>query len=195
MKNGKKQRRILVISLFLLLCIAVSGSLALLLDTTEALKNIFNPSFVTCAVEEEFNGTEKTDVNVRNTGNIDAWIRVKLISYRVDATDSAKRIGGTAVVPEFTPGDGWVENGGFYYYTQPVAPGATPTTDLAASLKLKEYDDMDGGRQVIEVMAEAIQADGFIDGTNTKAVFDAWGVDPSTLTTQTAVPTEPEPTA
>lgn len=56
---------------------------------------------------------------------------------------------------------------------------AKPDANLIDQITLQRYNDADGGKQVIEVMAEAIQADGMVDGE--KAVVKAWGVDPSTL--------------
>lgn len=79
------------------------------------------------------------------------------------------------------PGADWVKNGDYYYYTQPVAPGAKPSADLINSITLTgSYTDADGGKQVIEVMAEAIQAKG-IAADGIKAVVKAWGVDPEKL--------------
>ena len=49
-----------------------------------------------------------------------------------------------------------VDDEGYYYYTQPVAPGGQPAADLIGSpgISLEDsYEDADGGKQVIEVMA------------------------------------------
>ena len=46
-----------------------------------------------------------------------------------------------------------------------------PETDLISEITLEDaYDDSDGGKQVIEVMAEAIQS------VPDEAVGEAWGV-------------------
>lgn len=85
-------------------------------------------------------------------------------------------------IPQFTPGAGWVKNGNYYYYTQPVAPNeGQPAKTLIDSITLiGSYPDADGGKQVIEVMAEAIQEDG-VDSSGQRIVVNAWGVDPETL--------------
>lgn len=179
-----KRRRIgktatLLLSLLLLATVTVAGTLAYLTTRTEPVTNTFTPSEVKCSVTENFDGTAKSNVNVTNTGDTDAYIRVKLVTYRVNA--NGDHIGGTAEIPDFTPGEDWVEKDGYYYYTQPVAPNAKPATDLISSITLTgSYSDADGGKQVIEVMAEAIQFDGVASNGN-KAVVEAWGVDPSTL--------------
>ncbi|MDO5400347.1 MAG: hypothetical protein Q4F17_05105 [Eubacteriales bacterium] len=164
----------LLLSCLLLLTLAIGGTLAYLTTDTAPVENSFTPAKVDCTVTEEFNGTTKSNVNVTNTGNINAYLRVKLVTYRVN--DEGQHIGGTAEIPSFTPGDGWKPLNGYYYYTKPVAPGDKPASDLISSINLTgSYDDADGGKQVIEVMAEAIQA----DGTNAEGKTPceiAWGV-------------------
>lgn len=97
------------------------------------------------------------------------YLRVKLVTYRVNG--DGQHIGGTAAIPAFTPGDGWVKYGDYYYYTYPVAPGQQPETPLIDSLTLTgSYSDADGGKQALEIMAEAIQS------APEEAAGQAWGV-------------------
>lgn len=160
-----------VLSLVLLLALAVGGTVAWLNARTPKVTNTFTPAHVTCEVEEAFDKTTgvKTDVNVKNTSDIDIYIRVKLVTYRTN--DAGQHIGGTAELPAFTLGENWVEKDGYYYYTLPVAPGKTPAANLADKMTLTaSYDDADGGKQALDVMAEAIQS------APEEAVADAWGV-------------------
>ena len=159
----------LLISLLLIFTVTVSGTVAFLVTQTNGLTNTFTPSQVSCEVTENFNGTTKSNVNVTNTSDIAAYIRVKLVSYRVNGDN--QHIGGEAIVPPFDPGAGWVGHDGYYYYTKPVASGAQPANALIDSISLEgSYGEPDGGKQVIEVMAEAIQS---VPAT---AVTSAWGV-------------------
>lgn len=170
-RSGKKHRSLaLILAICILSVTVIGGSIAYLTAKSGEVKNTFTPGNVDITVVEGFDGEIKKNVNVVNEGNIDAYVRVKLVTYRVNA--DGNRIGGTATIPEFTPGTNWVAYGGYYYYTLPVAPGAKPATDLIGDdgIELKEYDDADGGKQVIEVMAEAIQS------TPDRAVGEAWGV-------------------
>ena len=160
-----------VLSLVLLLALAVGGTVAWLNARTPKVTNTFTPAHVTCEVEEAFDKTTgvKTDVNVKNTSDIDVYIRVKLVTYRTN--DAGQHIGGTAELPAFTLGENWVEKDGYYYYTLPVAPGKTPAANLADKMTLTaSYDDADGGKQALDVMAEAIQS------APEETVADAWGV-------------------
>lgn len=189
MKNGKYQGRheakaascgqkrihlngrltAMVIATVMLLALAIGGTVAWLTSSTGPITNTFTPSHVSCEVKESFNGTVKSNVNVTNTSDIPAFIRVKLVTYRVN--EAGDHIGGTATIPSFTLGTGWVKHGEYYYYTKPVAPNASPEAALTASdIRLQQYNDVDGGKQVIEVMAEAIQS------MPATAVQEAWHV-------------------
>lgn len=176
--DSKKRRKstasrkviVLAIAVVLLLSATVTGTLMYLVSKTTAVTNTFEPATVTCEVQENFDGTVKKDVTVKNTSNIDAYLRVKLVTYRVNA--DGERIGGTAAIPSFTPGEGWFEKDGFYYYNKPVAPDKTPAAKLIGNdgITLVKYTDADGGRQVIEVIAEAIQS------VPTSVVKEYWNV-------------------
>ena len=169
-RRGTKRLTTLLLSGLLLVTLIVGGTVAYLVTQVTPVTNTFTPSHVTCAVTENFNGTVKSNVNVTNTGDTDAYIRVKLVTYRVN--DNGDHIGGTASVPDFTPGTNWVKHSdGYYYYTLPVKPGEKPVNALIDSIELEDhYDDADGGKQVIEVMAEAIQS------SPAKAVGESWNV-------------------
>ena len=158
----------MVIATVLLLALAIGGTLAWLSTKDGPITNTFTPSKVTCKVTERFNGVTKSNVNVTNTGDTDAYIRVKLVTYRTN--DQGQHIGGTASLPTFTLGAKWVSHDGYYYYTLPVAPGGSPETNLTESMTLTgSYTDADGGKQAIDVMAEAIQS------VPEDAVKEAWG--------------------
>ena len=158
----------MVIATVLLLALAIGGTLAWLSTKGAPITNTFTPSKVTCEVTESFDGVTKSNVNVTNTGDTDAYIRVKLVTYRTN--DQGQHIGGTASLPRFTLGATWVSYDGYYYYTLPVAPGKKPETNLTDSMTLTgSYTDADGGKQAVDVMAEAIQS------VPEGAVKAAWG--------------------
>ena len=161
----------MVIATVLLLALAIGGTVAWLSTKDATITNTFNPSKVACEVTEKFDGSTgvKSNVNVKNTGTINAFIRVKLVTYRTN--DQGQHIGGTASLPAFTLGANWVKYGDYYYYTLPVAPKEKPEADLISSITLESYTDVDGGHQAIDVMAEAIQS------VPEDAVKAAWGAE------------------
>lgn len=169
-KRRSKKTGMLFLSLLLVIGMVVGGTVAWLSTKSAPITNTFLPSKVACQVQEEFNSTTgvKTNVNVENTGDTQAFIRVKLVTYRTN--DQGQHIGGTASLPTFTLGANWVLYDGYYYYTLPVAPGERPETNLTDSMTLTgSYTDADGGKQAIDVMAEAIQS------VPEAAVKAAWG--------------------
>jgi len=168
-RRNSRKAGTLLLSLLLVVTLAIGGTVAYLTTHSDPVHNSFTPSKVDCEVTENFDGTTKSNVNVTNTGDTEAYIRVKLVTYRVN--DEGQHIGGTAEILGFDPGTNWFKYGDYYYYTLPVAPGAKPTSDLISSINLTgTYNDADGGKQVIEVMAEAIQSG------PANAVGNSWGV-------------------
>lgn len=167
----------LALSLIIILTFVVGGTLMFLTTQSQSVVNTFTASKVASEIEEVFENNIKTEIKVKNTGNIPAYIRVKLVTYRVDGD---KPIAGEATIPEFELGDNWLkakDQDHVYYYKIPV-PGDRETENLiknVSEIALKEYTDAYGGKQVIEVLAEAIQADGQ-DGKGNKPVTLAWNV-------------------
>lgn len=170
--RGSGRLMAMFLAAVLLFALPIGGTLAWLSTQDEPIQNTFYPSAVACAVEETFNDSTgvKTDVNVKNTGTIDAFIRVKLVTYRTN--DQGRHIGGIAQPPVFALGEGWVAYDGYYYYTKPVAPDGMPENNLTGLMTLCDsYVDADGGKQAVDVMAEAIQS------VPEEAVKAAWGAE------------------
>ncbi len=123
------------------------------------------PGTVDCELQEVFEDNQKTSITVKNTGTISAYVRVKLVSYWVDADGN---IIGSKIseIPAFTLAAGWTDRGNNVYVFDATLPsGAVSTNMLAAPMVLAV--DADGNRQVVEVFAEAIQSEG-------GAAADAW---------------------
>lgn len=159
---------ILVLALALLSG-AVLGTLAYLFQDTGTVVNTFTPGDVPNTPEENISNNTKTSIVIRNDGNVSAYIRVRLVTYRVD--EQGNHIGGTATIPEFDLGTDWFEQDGFYYYKNPVSAGDLTGNMIGTNgITMKQYDDADGGKQVIEVISESIQSD------PTTTVTAAWGV-------------------
>lgn len=157
--QGKRRRGSKALTLLLALVLltgAVTGTIAWLLDKTDPVANTFLPASVPNTPEEKFDSTVKSSITVRVDGNIAAYVRVKLVTYRVD--DDGNHIGGEATIPTFTLGENWFEKDGYYYYKLPVQPGAISGNLLGTSITLQQYNDADGGKQVIEVISESIQS-------------------------------------
>jgi len=163
---------VLVIALALVLGLAIGGTIAYLIDKTNQVVNVFEPTDVSCRVQENLDGDLKTNVCVENTGSIDAYIRVVMVANYVNEDGYVCADHAAPALPTVT-GEYWTKGAdGYYYYSGRVAPDAV-TTDLFDSFKLKADD---GCSVQLEIMASAIQADP-ID-----AVKSAWGYDPTAST-------------
>lgn len=156
----------IVLATVALLALAIGGTIAWLNAKTDPVVNSFSYGKITTEIEEKFENNVKEKVAAKNTGTADAFIRIKLVSYRTNG--EGQRIGGAAPLQQFKLGDNWVKYGDYYYYTLPVAPNYS-TGILVDRIELMTYNDADGGYQSIDVMAEAIQS------TPEQAVKDAWG--------------------
>lgn len=162
----RKILKIVILILSIILLLLCGTAFALMYRQTQPLNNQLEAAFVACAVEEDFDGETKTSIAIKNTGNIDAYLRVRLVSYWVDSDGNitSKR----SRMPQVSVTSGWVTGtGNTYYYSQPVAPGDSTTNLLYADITLEEED---GYLQVIEVFADAIQS------KPAEAVTTSWGV-------------------
>ena len=159
----------IVLATVTLLALAVGGTIAWLNAKTDPVVNSFSYGKITTEIEEKFENNVKENVAAKNTGSADAFIRIKLVSYRTNG--EGQRIGGAAPLQSFTPGDNWVKYGDYYYYTLPVAKDCS-TGILVDRIELMTYNDADGGYQSIDVVAEAIQS------APTDAITQAWGITP-----------------
>lgn len=140
---------------------------------SEQKNNRFSQAEVACRVHEvtDTDVTKKSSITVENTGNIDAWVRVRLVSYWVKkntATGIMEIAAKPSVMPVLTVASGWKEGTDHtYYYETPLAAGAKTGNLLATDMLLAEAD---GCQQVVEVFAEAMQS------RPESAVTESWHV-------------------
>lgn len=156
----------------LLVC-AVGGVYAYLTAKTAEITNQFEPVEVTCQVEEQFDGNVKQDVRIRNTGDINAFIRATVVATWVDSNGKvlAKApVEGTDYTVEWSDGQWHKGSDGYWYHAAAVPPNTT-TGYLIKTLS--PVTTQDGCRLQVQILATAIQAD-------PSAVAEAaWGVDVS----------------
>ena len=148
------------------LLVFVGPASAYMRKQTEVVENVFVGTKVACKVNEVYENNQKTSITVQNTGDVNAYIRLRIVSYRIDTSNEI--VFGDTPSFTFTLGSDWFKIGDQYYYKYPVVPGAS-TTDLlngASSL----LNELNSEKQVVEVFAEAIQ------GIPTTAVTSAWPV-------------------
>lgn len=178
-RKRRRRQKVLtvVLSLVLFAGILTAGTIAYLQQEAK-LSNTFTVGQVQAEVNERFVNNVKSDVSIENKGNVDAYIRAKILIYFVDRDGNP-----TGEVPvegtDYTMSMGesidsnWIKSAsGYYYYKNAVAPGQK--TDLLIK-ECKRMENLpvykDGNRRlVVDIVGEAIQA-------NESAVQDAWGKD------------------
>lgn len=178
---NNKKLSILTLCLLMTFLISVGGTVAYLATKGHIVKNTFTPVSVECEIREEFDSKIKKNVKVQNTGDVDAYIRVKVVVNWKNGSDliPAKPSDYTIDYTDDELNSNWIKKNGFYYYKLPVAVGGY-TDVLISSAKQQVKAPAEGYQLHIEIMTQAIQANGGrLDGV--KAIEDAWGIDISMI--------------
>ena len=173
MRKFSKKTVALMVSIALLLCVSIGTTLAYLIDVTGEVENTFTPSSVTTQVVETFDGTTKSNVSIKNTGNTDASIRAAVV---VTWQDSAGNVYGQEPVAgtDYTisintsaqtdPVGQWeLKSDGFYYWSNSVASGANTGILVTSCTMIGTAPE--GYTLCVEILGSGIQAEG-ISGTH-----------------------------
>lgn len=179
--NDSKQRTrrfwrdrpvVLAISVLVLVLGIVGTTLAYLFTNTDSITNTFTVATAGITVDEKLENGVKNDVTIKNTGDVDVYIRARVIvTWKDDEgnVSATAPVAGTDYTITYQTGTGWVEYEGNYYYTSSVAAGG-PTGVLFTDCKPVEGKTPDGYHLSVEILADSIQA------KPENAVQEAWGV-------------------
>ncbi len=168
---GKKPG-ILFISLVLLAAVVVGGTVALLIDSTDAVTNTFSPVDVKIEINENKTDTTKSKItitNVETDAAVPVYVRATLVIYWKDTINDVEQIipmpaGADVTTPAARSGWFMVED--IYYYESPLDPG--DTTNVMTDVITVTVPKGSTAKCFIDVRAEAIQAQ------PAAAVKDAW---------------------
>lgn len=175
-KKSKKYITILV-SVLLLVCCTVGGVIAYLVDETEAITNTFTPTTLETPIDEDFKNNVKENVKITNTGNVEAFVRAKVIitwkkegkNGAPDEVLSVEPVKGVDYAITYGT-DGWIQGiDGFLYYQTAVAPNGA-TSNLIDKCEVLKDAPADGYTLSVEILASSIQA------KPDTVVQEAWGV-------------------
>ena len=171
-QSQKRLNRALLLLILIVLALgaAIGTTVAFLIAKPAAVTNQFTYANVSCQVTESFENNEKKDVQIRNTSDIDVYIRA---TYVVNWLDENGNV--AASVPEgysYTltenPDGAWTKTGDYFYYLTPVAP-----TDGSLLNCTVTYPEDPAYTLSVKIIATAIQSE------PAAAVQEAWGVSPS----------------
>lgn len=189
-RTKRRKQQSLIIAIVATICsIIACATIAFVFTNTEPLKNTFTDAYVACDVLETFDGTTKSDVTVKNTGEVQSYIRAKVVVTWM----SADKTKVTALKPvddmeyvityadETSATTNWEKGSdGYWYYKLPVDI-AKETEVLIKNCSLKDgVVAPDGYYLSVEIVASSIQS------TPTDVVVAQWdsgvsGVNGSTL--------------
>lgn len=165
-------RQVLLLAALVVIAMGVvGGTVAYLVTNTTPVVNTFEPGYVKCVINEDFNDgdTVKENVTVTNTGNVDAFIRAAIIVTWNSGNDIVATVPENDIDYKITGLENntkWTKVGDYYYYNEKVSPGET-TSNLFDSCKV--LTDM-GYTLSVEILADAIQS------TPANAVESSWHV-------------------
>lgn len=172
MKQKRFPRLLLVIALVAVLTTTVY---AYMFHKSQTVSNVFTPAEVTCKIVEGFDGETKSSIQVVNTGNIPAYIRIRLVAHWEDSKGNV--VARDITQPSISYDElNWIKKGDYYYHRTPVDPDKNTLdnflrTGISLEPETVPFNGVDYTYyQVIEVLAEAIQAN------PADAVVASWGV-------------------
>ncbi|MGI5893414.1 MAG: hypothetical protein ACOX6P_02370 [Candidatus Merdivicinus sp.] len=166
--NSRKKLLAAILSTALICAVGVGGTVAWLHDATEPLVNTFDLANPDGEISEEMGATKK-NVFIKNTGEVDAYIRVALTPIFLDED------GNIANEPVEAPtnltqttyngysinwGDtsDWFYNGGYFYYKYPVEAKTGQTSNLIDECTANPQDgltfELDVSAQLIQYQPE-----------------------------------------
>ena len=193
MKKGNAFRLLILIIGLAVAVASISVSIAYMLRSSDEITNTFIPAKVACQINETVvdktvegkSVPYKTSVAAQNTGNIQAYIRVRVVTYWEDSKGNPVARNS----PEIKFGGAWKHNqtdwlydaaNQTFYYKTPVDAGQS-TNDLLKleggfdGIELTVIEVLQGSvsftyHAVVEFIVEGIQA------APNEAVTSAWGV-------------------
>ncbi|MBR3908368.1 MAG: hypothetical protein IKJ50_01450 [Clostridia bacterium] len=154
----KNKRLITIVTALVLLGLVLCGTvISYMFHISEQKDNLFTPAEVSCEVLESFDGEEKSSIAIKNTSNIAAYLRLRLVSYWVDGDGNI--VAKPSKKLTFAIANGWKAGpDDTYYYISPIN-SANKTPNLLAEGEKIVLEQEDGYSQVVEVFAEAIQSE------------------------------------
>lgn len=156
---------LLLVSITILILGTVGGSLAYLVTKTGPVENVFTPGKVDIEIDEpgwSDGGTVKNNVAIINQGNTPAYIRAMIVvtwQKEDGSIHPTKPEEGKDYTITWTK-DGWSEPvNGWYTTTSEIAGGDKTGVLFTACGPVADKAPEGGYHLVVDVIAEAIQAD------------------------------------
>lgn len=157
-----KMKSILLLTLMVAVIMGtIGGTVAYLVTSTDPVENVFTSSKVTTKIEEEVKNGTKSKIIVKNTGDVDVWVRVAIIGNYVKDGQVVGAWNGTVSYnsTKWTKG-----NDDYYYYIEVVKVGQETENLLIGGINSETKED--GSHLEITVIHQSIQAGGMGEDVN-----------------------------
>ena len=175
-KSGFRWKRsgILLAAVIVLLAGAVGGTWAFLVAQSEPVQNNFTYAHVSCTINEEFDGTTKSNVKIQNTGDIPAYIRARIVVTWKDASGNVSAAPVKVSDYTMTMGTGWTKGTDGYWYCKTAVNPDDFTPELITECKKTANPNAPEDYDLsVEILADAIQSE------PASAVTEAWDYTPT----------------
>lgn len=165
-KHGKRRAKnrkstVLLSALVLILVLFAGVTTAFLIAGAGSVTNTFRSSQVACKVNEEFDGTTKTNVTISNTGDTEAYIRAAIVVTWKDPENGnvygAMPVEGKDYTMELDLSNWIVGTDRYYYYKNAVQPG-DETEILITKCEAVPSNAPAGYGLNVEILGSAIQS-------------------------------------
>lgn len=177
--SGLLKSKAILVSLLLITCVTVGGTLAYIVADSKPVENTFTPSVVTTEVMEDVTtvpGT-KSDVKIKNTGDTTAYIRAAVVVTWQDEAGNVlgeKPVERTDYSITYDLKNGWVQGAdGFYYWTSPVLSYDENSNDCYTGVLFTDCTPVEGRAPEGYSLAVEILGSG-IQSVPDTAVEEAW---------------------
>ncbi len=169
MKKLNKKSILLLIMAAVILMVSVVGTVAYLATDTAPVVNTFKPAEFDTEIEETFPDpyTEKEDVYINNPGEVDVYVRAKVVGNWCDEEGNIVTAWNDNIVYN---AEDWEKGGdGYYYHKGKVAAGGK-TGNLFDSYTYTSADIPAGAHHLeMTILHQSVQAE------PAQAVMDLWG--------------------
>ena len=165
MKRKKRKYTLMLVCLLVTVSIVVGGTIAYLFTESDPVVNTFTPVEVDNEIHEVLNGNVKENVQIKNTGTTDAFIRAKVVVTWQNKAGVVYPIMPVAPADGVTNhdytisyGDNWIlGDDGYFYYTKSVS--ATDSTKVLISSVTPVQSCEDNTYTLhVEILSQAIQS-------------------------------------
>ena len=138
---------------------------ALMFKKTGKITTTITPATVSCELISDGSGSTINSLSVRNTGTVDAYVRICIVPYVLDSDGNISPSSSSVSVSYDSAN--WTKVDNYYVYMHSVSAGGTCQNQLLTSPISIPSNER------VSVFAEAIQAE------PSNAVQEAWNISPT----------------